>query len=336
MKLDNNVSIDWISFTLPYSDVSMQRARSLGVGYEMENLSYGRFQYTRGVRILDGANIYFNPERKEMGIHVAINSASLALVNLRPLQMLNRIINWEGTFKRIDLAFDDFDSLLDVDEMYRKIEAGEVVMRYRKATRIFSIDVGSAEKTGDTVNLGRRSSESFIRIYDKVAEQLAKKQKLPDGVENWVRVELEMKGEKANAVGKILADTALSGSISAGSEAACLLYGLIDFKEVAQDDKNKSRWETTDWWKDFVLTSSKKTLSLPKKQKSVERSKVWMKNQVSSTLAMIVLSADDDNGRSGWDFVVACIVEGERRMSKQQQNMLDEYNMQQKEKFIAA
>ncbi len=332
MNLDESVKLDWLSFTLPFSDISMARAESLGDGYEKTRLDYGRFQYNRSTRMLDGANIYFNEGRPEMGIHVSINSASLAAVDLRPLQMLNTIIDWGGSFKRIDLAFDDLGGLLDVDEMYRKILSGEVVTRYRRVARVSNARMGSAEKLGDTVNLGRRSSESFVRIYDKAAEQRAKGKTLPEGVESWVRVELEVKGDKADAVGNLLAQTAFNSSVSAGQEAANLLYGLLDFKEVNRDDENKSRWATVDWWAQFVGATEKRTLSLPKRERSLEKTKAWVKNQVSASLAMIVLSLDDDNGLSGWNFVVECIVSGEAKINSLQQKTLNLYNEQQKEK----
>lgn len=332
MILDKSVELDWLSFTLPYSDISMERARSMGKGYEKTELSYGRFKYTRSTRMLDGANIYFNPERKEMGIHVSLNSASLAVVGLRPLQMLNLIIDWGGSFKRLDLAFDDFSNLLDVDEMYRKILAGEVATRYRRVARISNAQTGSYEKMGDTINLGRRSSESFVRIYDKAAEQKAKGVALPEGVESWTRVELEVKGDKADAVGRMLANTAIGSTKSAGQEAANLLYGLLDFKEANREDENKSRWKTVDWWRLFVGATEKRKLSLPKKLRSIERTKVWVRNQVSASLAMIVLSRDDDNGLSGWEFIARCVVEGGEKINGLQQLALDLYNEQQKAK----
>lgn len=333
MKLDNNVSIDWLSFTLPYTDESMKKATSLGDGFDVEDVDYGRFKYTAGVKILDGGNVYFNSNRKEMGIHVALNSASLAIIDLRPLQLVNLIRDWGGVVKRLDLAFDDYEGLLDTDEMYRKILAGEVTTRYRTVSRISNGKVGIAEKMGDTINIGRRSSESFIRIYDKAAEQLMKGKELSAGVESWVRVELETKGDKAEAVARLLGGTAFASERTAGQEAANLLYGLLDFKVPSEGDENKTRWETAEWWVEFVRATEKKKLSMPKKEKSIEKSKVWVKNQVGAVLAMIILSKDDDNGESGWDFVVGCIVAGEEKMSKNQKKMLDLYNEQQEMKF---
>ena len=154
MKFDQHISLDWLSFTLPYSDLSMQRAVYLGDGYESEEMSYGRFQYNASIRILDGGNIYFNLERKDMGIHVALNSASLSLLDFRPVQLINLLLDWGATFKRTDIAYDDYEGLLVPDDMYRKILTGEVVTRFRSVTRISGQNLADKQSTGDTINLG--------------------------------------------------------------------------------------------------------------------------------------------------------------------------------------
>lgn len=336
MKFDQHISLDWLSFTLPYSDLSMQRAVYLGDGYESEEMSYGRFQYNASIRILDGGNIYFNLERKDMGIHVALNSASLSLLDFRPVQLINLLLDWGATFKRTDIAYDDYEGLLVPDDMYRKILTGEVVTRFRSVTRISGQNLADKQSTGDTINLGKRSSEAFIRIYDKLQEQIAKKKNVPLGVENWVRVELEAKGKKAHAIAELIGNTAKRAGASPGAELAKLLYGLLDFKDMNESDINKARWKTCGFWTEFIGETEKRKLCLPKREKTLEGAKSWIFNQVKTTLAMIILSEDDDNGVSGYDFVMDCVEEGEKKMSKQQNEMLDQFNEAQEEKRRAA
>lgn len=335
MELSENIKLDWLSFTLSHTEESMERARSLAGTGKQEELGYGRFRYNRGVGILDGGHIYYNRDRKEMGIHVALNSASLAMMEYRPLQLINLVLDWGATIKRIDIAFDDMSGLLDPDEMYRKILAGELVTRYRKVTRVSGQDLGEPQKTGDTINLGKRSSGSFIRIYDKMAEVLAKGGDVPEGVKNWVRVEMEAKGEKAHAIGNLIGQCATRQGTSPGQELSNLLYGLLDFKDVNPDDDNKSRWHTSEFWSTFLAATSKKTLSLPKRERSVERSKTWVRNQVSTTLAMIILSQDDPNGQSGWEFIVESIILGAAKISKLQEDMIDQYSREVGDRVLA-
>lgn len=334
MILSENVLLDWLSFTLPYSDVSMDRAQSIAPAELSNEGNFGLYGYVSGFKISGGGRIMYNSDRQDMGIHVILPASSLALLDFRPLQLLNLIRDWGGKITRLDLAFDDFEGLLDIDEMHAKLLSGHVQTRYRRVARTSGANLGSDEKTGDTVNIGSRKSASFVRIYDKLLERQAKNADVPDGVTHWIRVEVELKGDKADAVSEILGNTALSSSVSAGAEAAKLLYGLLDFKDEDPDDSNKSRWQTAEWWLTFVRVNTKRSVSLPKIERSIERSKKWINNTVSSTLAMIVLSRDDDNGLSGFDFIVQAIVRGERKLAPQQKRILEDYNRQQQEKFI--
>lgn len=334
MILHENILIDWMAFTLPYGDASMKNARSLAGPDISDDGVFGAFGYVSGYKILGSGRILLNPERHDMGIHVILPSSALALLDYRPLQLINLIRGWGGKFTRIDIAFDDFEGILDLDEMYEKLRQGHAQTRFRRLTRTEGSTIGQAEKMGYTVNVGSRKSQSFIRIYDKLLERRAKKCDVPAGVTHWIRVEMETKGEKANAIGKILGMAAEVGQVTAGAEVSSLLYGLLDFKDENLDDSNKSRWDTSEWWLQFVGKNAKRTLTLPKTEHTMDRSKKWINNTVAPTLAMIILSTCDDNGLSGWDFVVEQIILGEARMTNQQQKMLDDYNNQQKEKFI--
>jgi DNA relaxase NicK len=66
---------------------------------------------------------------------------------------------------------------------------GKVITQARKMTPIESKDK-KGNGQGKTVNIGSRTSEAFLRVYDKGAEQ---------GTDvDWTRVELETKGRLAD------------------------------------------------------------------------------------------------------------------------------------------
>ncbi len=328
--ISENILIDWLSFTLPHNKASMERALSLGDAHKSEKLDYGRFGYNNGYKILDSGWVFYHNEKPEMGIHVVLNSASLALLNYRPLQLINFLRDWGAKFTRCDLALDDYGGLLDIDEIYGKLLYGEVQTRFRKVKRVEGGDLGELSSVGKTVNIGQRSSESFLRIYDKRAERMSKGVSAEALPAHWVRVELELKGKKVVAFLTLLGNSALDGASGASELVAQLLYGLLDFKEENKTESNKSRWKTCEWWAEFIGQTTKLTLVLPVPTKSVETAKTWVYNQVKTTLAMIVLSEIDANGNSGYDFIVKCLIDGEARMSKAQQDRLDEYNTKQK------
>lgn len=329
--LSEKMTIDWIAFSVSVSDQNFQRVLSLGDGHKVEQFDYGRYGYNSSYRMLDGAWVYWHTSKPEAKIHVVLNSTSLALMDWRPLQLINRIRDWGAKFKRIDIALDDTGALLDIEVMYDKLRSGEVQTRFRKVKRVESCNLDEADKLGRTINIGQRSSQSFVRVYDKRAEQLAKDVDADDLPEHWVRVELELKGKKCEAFSDLLGGTAMGGQMTAGEMVGNLLYGLLDFKEPNSSESNKSRWETSLWWLEFLRATKKLKISLPKPIRSVERSMKWVYNQVKTTLAMIVLSEIDVNDQSGMDFIARCIKDGEGKMTETQQDILALYNAKQKE-----
>ncbi len=324
--VNTRVILDYLSFTVPYAQCNFDRLHSLFDVADVTVLTYGGMGYQSSASILDGGKMFWHIERKEMGIHVRLNPKSLGMIKTTPIGLLNIVRNLDGKVTRLDVAFDDTSGLLDLEAIHKKILAGEIVTRWRKVSRISGGNVGSSKQTGDTINIGARQSEAFLRIYNKKLERETKGQDI-SGIENWVRVELELKADKANEFSRLLADTAEGGQLGSPAELCVnLLLGMIDFKDPDVFDTNKSRWATSDFWAKFVGGASKMTLSITPHEKTIDDSKEWIDKAVGPTLAMIMLSVLDDNGKSGYDFIMDCVQRGEKRMSKQQQMRLDLYN----------
>lgn len=328
-----NVLLDYLSFTIPYSERGLNLLLlGLNAGELKEN-DFGGMGYVSSAFILDGGRLFWHADRPEMGIHVRLNPSSLELTGFTALGILNYALDQGGKITRLDIAFDDLGGLLDMQQMYEKLLAGAVTTRFRKVARVQGVKIGSNKPIGDTINIGARASQSFVRIYDKKREQEAKGKDVSK-IDNWTRVELELKGEKAHMFSGLLAGTAtdITGG-KAGELCVNLLYGLLDFKEVNTDDDNKTRWETSPWWYEFLRAERKLKLSLPPPEKSIETAKGWVRLQVAPTLAMIILSLDDAKGVSGYDFIMSSIAEGAERLSQEQRKRLVIYNDQQKAKL---
>lgn len=320
------INLDYLSFTLSHSQENKRRiAEMLDLG-EVEETGHGGMFYKNSASILDGGRMFWHEERREMGIHVRLNPGSLSMLKMTPVGLISRIMDYDGKITRIDIAFDDKSGLLDIDEMYQKILNGEVVTRWRKVQRITGQKTGDVRKTGDTVNYGARVSEAFLRMYNKKLEQAAKGTDMST-MDSWVRVELELKGKKAMAVAKELVKIPQGKSEwTEGEMLSRLLLGMVDFKEPSEGDDNKSRWRTSEFWSEFVGQNEKLFLRLPKSEKSIEKSKEWVRKAVGPTLAMIVLTTEDDSGENGYDFIMRAIFDGQARMTEMQQLMLDLYN----------
>jgi len=332
LQIGKNILLDYFSFTVPYSEEMMARVFSALDEEKVQKNGYGGMGYTESAFVLDGGRVFWHPGKPDLGIHIRLNSASIAISGFTAVGLLNRAFDMRAKVTRLDIAFDDLDGLLDMDVMYQKILSGELVTRFRKVTRIAGSRLEEAQKIGDTINIGSRSSNAFVRMYDKKLERESRGVDVT-GIEKWVRVEIETKKEKSHLVASLLAGTALEKvTDTPGELCADLLYGLLDFKEVNEEDENKSRWDTSDWWYEFVGASRKLTLAIPPQHKILEDTKRWIAAQVSTSLAMIILSYPDDYGVSGYEFIMDCIVAGEKNLNKSQQMRLDLYNSQQKQK----
>lgn len=93
-------------------------------------------------------------------------------------------------FTRIDVAIDLLDCGGQVEDVARCIEGQGASLPVKTHSIIRGVHGGI---TGTTVYIGSRQSDRFTRIYDKGAEQ-----GLPL---DWIRLELECKGDFAIAIG---------------------------------------------------------------------------------------------------------------------------------------
>ena len=112
---------------------------------------------------------------------------------------------------RLDVAYDEYTGILDIDRLC----ADTVKDKWRSKMEFYEVIQSS---NGKSLDIGSKSSEVMIRIYDKLAERLSKfrnedeKEKIRDEIPHWIRVEIQMRNERAlefirhlsgNEIGKI-------------------------------------------------------------------------------------------------------------------------------------
>lgn len=106
---------------------------------------------------------------------------------------------------------------------------------------------------GRTLNVGSRYSDSFCRFYDKLAEQLQKKQSVPEDVTSWTRCELEFKDDKAMGCLNAFIDYDDEGF----SDYMCgVVNNYVSF--IFRSNKNISRCPVKRWWTRFLNGCTKK------------------------------------------------------------------------------
>lgn len=138
--------------------------------------------------------------------------------------MLGRVIDNmdEAHFTRLDVAFDVFNN--DLAMKYRV---------YRFNTREDVIEtIKGRSKSVETIYWGARKSDQQIRLYNKLVEQKNKQKPIPDDVESWARLELQLRGQKPtewlDSATKMLDQFKLVNLQKLNPSDRVILHGLID------------------------------------------------------------------------------------------------------------
>jgi phage replication initiation protein len=236
-----------------------------------------RQQVARGnVRILfDG--------QQGMGVHVqASGKGCRELEAEKGVAGIPALVGWllqqGGQFTRLDVAYDDLQGLINLQEVMRYITERRVVTRYRKWSKQESGDLTDDGQTGQTVYFGSAQSETRVRMYDKAVEQGQAGQ--------WVRVELQTRDERAQALAHLIT----GGNMQ---QVAGVLRGLIEFKEAGSHSQ-RERWETAPWWEMFLQWASKVRLGASPAKRTIEQVKQWLTQQVAPSIALILMEAEGD------------------------------------------
>ena len=125
-------------------------------------------------------------------------------------------------FTRLDIAFDVFNNDLAMKNRVYRFNVREDVIETIKGRN----------KNVETLYWGARKSEQQIRLYNKLVEQQKKQQVIPDGVENWARLELQLRGKKPtdwlDSATKMLNQFKLPKLQTLDPNDRVTLYGLIN------------------------------------------------------------------------------------------------------------
>ena len=207
--------------------------------------------YREAYRTQNGIVVQWNTDREEMGYHVVIAGSSIRNVlcyyELDQTALIQTVVDAGGSITRLDLAKDVQGIAISLDQIYKSMERGEHTGTARSFSQIHSLG------GGNTVYVGSRQSEKFIRIYDKGAQQ---------GAEQvlWYRYELETKGMVARAVATLLcANTQWNAAFTTIATAMVNLRTNRDYQAFFADKETPN--------------------GIPKLEKKTDR-EAWIKTQV--------------------------------------------------------
>lgn len=188
-------------------------------------------------------------------------------------------LGYKTTASRFDVAFDEIikkgeqvEPLLDLERVETCLRGGAFVSTFRKADAtsssgvvksVFTVepskidsdlpfrvleswDLSSGLK-GKTIELGRRRSSSFLRFYDKKAEQAVKGVDV-SGYEHWARCEIEFK--QHNACSVLLLYAMSKNDKDFAERIRGKIFNLIRFVDLLRT--RKYNCTVCDWWVKFL------------------------------------------------------------------------------------
>jgi len=258
------ITLDWLAFT--YKEDTHEAANwiSIYAGPQGSIPIAPTNGYRSAYRTPQGVVVQWNVDREEMGRHVVISGSALRDVleyyGLDQQTLVQTVLHSGASITRLDLAKDLIGTEISLDSIYKRMERKQTTGTARSFSQIHSIN------GGNTVYVGSRQSEKFIRIYDKAAQSA-----LQDV--QWYRFELETKGMVARALADIL-----GGFEQWASAFNTIAKAMVDISEDKQ-------------WKRFFEDQTIE-IGIPKLEKKSDREK-WIETQVTPAVVKHFLENKD-------------------------------------------
>lgn len=287
------ISLDWLSF-------SLEILSSVDVDRIVHYLTYtliDEFALTPG-RAAPVANgvLYSNTGRSTRGAslkwnlpHESKDGKGRLLIqlngkSLHPLNFLERtdivhtlLEESDSRITRIDMALDDYQRTITFEQLH-EVQDKDNYSGFSTCGISASKKRGCAR--GNTYYFGSRNSGNFLRIYDKAVET--------NGEIDAIRLELESKQGRAEQVGKMI-QTIGYNEQQLKQLFLDLITGCVNFIERRTDTTNLDRMKRLDWWQQFLdfVAAVPLKFSLPKPERTLDKTRTWMNRQVCTSLAMI-------------------------------------------------
>ena len=170
---------------------------------------------------------------------------------------LDFLMDFNPTFKRIDITIDDYSgNEISLEYIYNKVEENSYTSVFRSEPQI----IGTL-KRGLTIDFGSRRSTNELCIYDKYHQQLSLGKKVE--LDYWVRYEMRFRKGKADSIVLELLNNYRDDNdkvygLKLKEFATNALYVLLDVKIKPNPDRNHLYREQTDpKWLAFLEQSEK-------------------------------------------------------------------------------
>lgn len=319
-RMENSYLFDWLSFTVPvrnFNDLTVRSVRSflkeLGLDFNFDTREKGAYGYNNSLSYANAINVLYNDleslvtnnedrlkQALDMGIHVEMTGQGCryfeGLENNDWIEFFNLLRSIGAKFKRLDIALDDYKKMIKFSTVKEKIRSGEVVSLSRKRdvieTKITQKEEfnNKGDSKGLTVYFGTRTSNIYIRFYDKKKEQEGKGIKVD--VSSWQRYEIVLRNEKATDFIERFCEGETFDTLYLG-----VLSGAIRFIDKGTDS-NKARWETSPFWIEFLRGAEAIKLKSHEVTPEIGKTINWFDKSVVGSVLLLSSIAE----KEGLDF----------------------------------
>ena len=305
MQRDIEIVIDFLTFTVhsatkpdPYRaikdildmDIMQFEHSNKGVNFYQKTLHYNN------IRVL-----YDGVHGEKMGVCVNMSGQGCRAYEEHSgnsiMSLLDKIArNPDINITRIDIACDDKKGILDLTKIWKYANDGNYRTRLVKRNNYESFD---GKNTGaKTIYFGSRSSQYYIRIYDKAKQSnsdietdLETTTDKPSSV-HWIRFEISLKGDYAvQAAGFLVLSESMNKSIGE------VVSGIINakFAFIEPDNENISRCSVAKWWTKFLGNIHEvEFLSKQKYNHGIDEHKKWLRESCGRVIAKVFYAIGEE------------------------------------------
>lgn len=268
MFKQNKIIFDWFSFTI--KDIEPEDViEMLGLeGVQFLN-TYGLHGY-RSRYMYDGLSIHYGSGRGDVWVDMSGQGCrdfeTYGEIDWFTLAYLI-LTNDKANMTRIDVAYDDFNGLLDLNSIINDSRSSSFVTKSNSKDPYTITETGGYDGLcSSCVMYGKRGSNISCRIYDKAAER-----NRVDEIEHWVRCELQIRHNHANNFLRyLLADDCKSiygYDLEVENRLDALYFAVLNnflrFIDLsANNDTNRWRKPLAEHWRIFVESYHGNAISL--------------------------------------------------------------------------
>lgn len=319
--------VDWLQATLPGTSNPLHVIDLLGLSkLEFETSENGKYGYRYHMRYHHIA-IYYDDEKE--GTHIVMTGQGCRefeqFSQLSWSVLFSHLLMLNVSVARLDLAIDDFKGYFKIPTLYKKFRQGHVRSKFKQYNYRIGGTIGKKDVTGQTLYVGSMSSRLYVRIYDKLAERIAKGQQIEEGITFWNRTELQLRDERADSAMVLIA----TEKHEVGALVCGLLKNYINFLNPTKTadgsiHQNKARWKVSKFWTDFLGDVEKIGLTEIAPDRTIETTKQWFEKFVTPSMSAVLEAMDYDE-----ELLHKWILEGKRKMSKRHYKMIENYKNEQ-------